>query len=109
MPRYVIERDLPAGLTDAEIEDAVRRAIAVNAAQPGLRWLHSNLTVDRRSGRAEEKLRAHDVGKVRGHQSRAGDFEEAAAREAGAERQSSAARARFAFGKLVLLRHRRPQ
>jgi len=48
MPRYVIERELPAGLTDAEIEDAVRRAIAVNAAQPSIRWLHSNLTVDRR-------------------------------------------------------------
>ncbi len=47
MPRYVIERDLPAGITDAGIEDAVRRAIAVNAAVPGIRWLHSNLAVDR--------------------------------------------------------------
>ena len=48
MPRYVIERELPAGITDAEIEDAVRRAMAVNAALPAIRWLHSNLAVDRR-------------------------------------------------------------
>jgi hypothetical protein len=48
MPRYVVERDLPAGMTDAAIEDAVRRAIAVNAALPAIRWIHSNLTIDRR-------------------------------------------------------------
>lgn len=48
MPRYVVERDLPAGMTDAAIEDAVRRAIAVNAALPTIRWIHSNLTIDRR-------------------------------------------------------------
>ncbi|HLW60892.1 MAG TPA: DUF4242 domain-containing protein [bacterium] len=48
MPRYVIERELPTGITESEIEDAVRRAIAVNATLPAIRWVHSNLTVDRR-------------------------------------------------------------
>ncbi len=47
MPRYLIERELPGGITEAGIEDAVRRAIAVNASLPGIRWLHSNLAVDR--------------------------------------------------------------
>ena len=47
MPRFVIERSLPAGLNPGEIDDAARRAIAVNATMPGVRWLHSNLAIDR--------------------------------------------------------------
>jgi hypothetical protein len=47
MPRYLIERSLPPGITAEEVEDAVRRAIAVNTALPGIRWLHSNLATDR--------------------------------------------------------------
>ncbi len=47
MPRYVIERTLPPGITPAEVEDAVRRAIAVNTTLPQIRWVHSNLAVDR--------------------------------------------------------------
>lgn len=47
MPRYLIERDLPQGITAKEVEDAVRRAIAVNTTLPGIRWLHSNLAIDR--------------------------------------------------------------
>jgi hypothetical protein len=47
MPRYLIERSLPQGITAAEIEDAVRRAIAVNITLPDIRWLHSNLAIDR--------------------------------------------------------------
>jgi hypothetical protein len=47
MPRYVIERQLPPGLTEADIDDAARRAVAVNSAMEGVRWIHSNLAVDR--------------------------------------------------------------
>ena len=47
MPRFVIERNLPAGLDAGDIDDAARRAIAVNATMPGVRWLHSNLALDR--------------------------------------------------------------
>lgn len=47
MPRYVIERTLPAGLSDGDVDDAVRRAMAVNATLPGVRWIHSNLALDR--------------------------------------------------------------
>jgi hypothetical protein len=47
MPRYVIERRLPPDLTEADIDDAARRAVAVNSAMEGVRWIHSNLAVDR--------------------------------------------------------------
>lgn len=47
MPRYVIERNLPTGLSEADIDAAARRAVAVNSALPGVRWLHSNLAIDR--------------------------------------------------------------
>jgi hypothetical protein len=47
MPRYVIERQLPPGLTEADIDDAARRTVAVNSAMDGVRWIHSNLAVDR--------------------------------------------------------------
>lgn len=46
MPRYLIERSLPRGTTAQQIEDAVRRAVAVNAMLPDIRWLHGNLAVD---------------------------------------------------------------
>lgn len=46
MPRFVIERNLPAGLGDADIDDAVRRAISANATLSGVRWIHSSLAVD---------------------------------------------------------------
>jgi len=47
MPRYVIERDLPPGLTEADIDAAARRAVAVNSTLEGVRWIHSNLAIDR--------------------------------------------------------------
>jgi hypothetical protein len=47
MPRYLIERNLPQGITAEEVGDAIRRAIAVNTTLSGIRWLHSNLAVDR--------------------------------------------------------------
>lgn len=47
MPRYVIERNLPPGLTEADIDDAARRAVAVNSTMESVRWIHSNLAVDR--------------------------------------------------------------
>jgi hypothetical protein len=47
MPRYLIERNLPLGTTEADIDDAARRAVAVNSAMDGVRWIHSNLAVDR--------------------------------------------------------------
>jgi hypothetical protein len=46
MPRFIIERDLPAGLSRADVDDASRRAIAANADMPGVRWLHSHLAID---------------------------------------------------------------
>ena len=46
MPRYLIERNLPLGTTEADIDDAARRAVAVNSAMDGVRWIHSNLAVD---------------------------------------------------------------
>jgi hypothetical protein len=47
MPRYLIERMLPPGTTEADIDDAARRAVAVSSAMDGVRWIHSNLAVDR--------------------------------------------------------------
>lgn len=47
MPRYLIERNLPSGLTEADIEDAARRIVAVNSTMDGVRWIRSNLAVDR--------------------------------------------------------------
>jgi hypothetical protein len=47
MPRFVIERNLPPGLSDADIDAAARRAVAVNSALRDVRWIHSNLAIDR--------------------------------------------------------------
>lgn len=47
MPRYVIERNLPLGLTEGDIDAAARRIVAVNSTIDGVRWIHSNLAVDR--------------------------------------------------------------
>ncbi|HEY6103071.1 MAG TPA: nickel-binding protein [bacterium] len=47
MPRYVIERNLPPGFSEADIEDAARRIVAVNSTMDGVRWIRSNLAVDR--------------------------------------------------------------
>lgn len=47
MPRYVIERILPPGLTEADIDHAARRIVAVNSTMDSVRWIHSNLAVDR--------------------------------------------------------------
>lgn len=47
MPRYLVERNLPPGLTDADVDAAVRRAVAANAVLPGVRWIHSSLAIDR--------------------------------------------------------------
>lgn len=47
MPRFVIERNLPPGVTNADIDAAARRAVAVNSALPDVRWIHSHLAIDR--------------------------------------------------------------
>jgi len=47
MARYLIERILPEGTSEEEVEDVVRRLIALNATIPEIHWLHSYLTVDR--------------------------------------------------------------
>ncbi|HET6947746.1 MAG TPA: DUF4242 domain-containing protein [bacterium] len=47
MPRYVIERNLPSGLSEGDIDAAARRAVAVNSTLEGVRWIHSNLAIDR--------------------------------------------------------------
>jgi hypothetical protein len=46
MQRYIVERTLRPGMTEGEIEDAIRRLIAVNATIPEIRGLHSHLAVD---------------------------------------------------------------
>ena len=47
MPRYVIERNLPVGLSESDIDAAARRGVAVNSTLEGVRWIHSNLAIDR--------------------------------------------------------------
>ena len=47
MPRYVIERNLRVGLSESDIDAAARRAVAVNSTLEGVRWIHSNLAIDR--------------------------------------------------------------
>ncbi|MGH2734218.1 MAG: DUF4242 domain-containing protein [Actinomycetota bacterium] len=47
MPRFLIERNLPAGLSQQDVDDACRRAIAVNAQMSDVRWLHSQLAIDK--------------------------------------------------------------
>lgn len=61
MPRYLIERILPQGITADEVEDAVRRAIAVNTALPEIKWLHSNLATDRSKFFCEYEAPSSDV------------------------------------------------
>jgi hypothetical protein len=63
MPRFIIERNLPAGLSRNDIDDASRRAIAANADLPGVRWLHSHLALDRSKFFCEYE--APDEGTVR--------------------------------------------
>jgi len=46
MPRYLIERNLPAGVADDDVDAAVRRALLANERVPGVRWIHSNLALD---------------------------------------------------------------
>jgi hypothetical protein len=46
--RYVIERNLPEGLSDGDVDAAVHRAIAANAGLPTVTWIGSHLTTDRR-------------------------------------------------------------
>jgi hypothetical protein len=40
MPRYIIERSVPA-LSRAELDAAARRSIAVLEGMPGVRWIRS--------------------------------------------------------------------
>jgi hypothetical protein len=47
MPRYLVERNLSSGFTEADLDDAARRIVAVNSTMDGVRWIHSNLAVDR--------------------------------------------------------------
>jgi hypothetical protein len=46
--RYVIERNLPEGLSDGDVDAAVRRAVAVNADLPTVTWIGSHLATDHR-------------------------------------------------------------
>jgi hypothetical protein len=46
--RYVIERNLPEGLSEGDIDAAVRRAVSVNEGLPDVTWVGSHLTTDRR-------------------------------------------------------------
>lgn len=47
MPRFVIERNLPPGLSEADVEKVARRAAAVNSTLPEVRWIRSHLAMDR--------------------------------------------------------------
>ena len=51
MPRYLVERDFPAGLpigADSDGFDACREVVRRNA-EDGVTWVHSYVTADRRS------------------------------------------------------------
>jgi uncharacterized protein DUF4242 len=48
MTRFVIERNLPEGLSEGEIDAAVRRAVTVNSGLPDVSWIGSHLTADQR-------------------------------------------------------------
>jgi Protein of unknown function (DUF4242) len=43
----MIERNLPAGLGEGDIDVAVRRAVSVNAGLPEVTWIGSHLATDR--------------------------------------------------------------
>lgn len=43
MPRYIIERSVPA-LSRAELDAAARRSIAVIEGMPGVRWIRSYIS-----------------------------------------------------------------
>lgn len=47
MPRFVIESNLPSGLSETDVETVARRAAAVNSTLPEVRWIRSNLAMDR--------------------------------------------------------------
>ncbi len=47
MPRFVIERNLPPGLSEVDVEAVARRAAAVNSTLVEVRWIHSNVAIDR--------------------------------------------------------------
>jgi uncharacterized protein DUF4242 len=46
--RYVIERNLPGGLSEGDIDAAVRRAVSVNGGVADVTWIGSHLATDRR-------------------------------------------------------------
>ena len=48
MSCFVIERSLPDGLSEGEIEAAVRFAITVDSDFPDVSWLGGHLTADQR-------------------------------------------------------------
>ena len=50
MPQFVIEREIPGAgnLSDAEIQEAARKSMAVlQALGPEIKWLHSYVTDDK--------------------------------------------------------------
>ena len=48
MSCFVIERRLPEGLSEGEIEAAVRFAVTVDSDFPDMSWLGGHLTADQR-------------------------------------------------------------
>jgi uncharacterized protein DUF4242 len=61
--RYLIERNLPEGLSQGDIDAAVRRAVSVNAGLSDVTWIGSHLATDRRKFFCVYE--APDVGAVR--------------------------------------------
>ncbi len=61
MPRYLVECILPAGTTEADIDDAARRVVAVTSAVDGVRWVRSHLAVDRSRWFYEYEATGHAV------------------------------------------------
>jgi hypothetical protein len=47
MPRYLIERDRPTGLSPEERQARPRRAIEVAESMPGVVWIKSYVTKDK--------------------------------------------------------------
>jgi uncharacterized protein DUF4242 len=69
MPRYIIERLVPA-LTREELMEAGRRSVAVLAAMPDVRWIRS--FVSEAEGKIYCEYDAPSIEAIREHARRAG-------------------------------------
>jgi hypothetical protein len=70
MPRYIIERNVPGGLSREDLEAASRRSIAALETMPGVRWIRSYVSAA--EGKIYCEYDAPDPEAIREHARRAG-------------------------------------